>query len=347
MDQIVNTAKDLISIKSVTSDKEEIAKAMDYVRAFFAEKGVIIKEFEREGSLLVSLKSENPSLLLHGHIDVVPASPGMFVPVMEGNKLFGRGAIDMKASLASMMHIIRDLSYEDEKPDIGLLITSDEETGGAKGAAVLSKRLKPAFVISGEPTDMMIGNKAKGVLELELSVVGKSAHAAYPWKGDNAISKMNKLISKLMPMFPKKGDYCTTINLSKISGGDVINKVPDKCILCIDIRYVPKTDPHELMKKIRALGFEVRIIENANSAFCPEDNPFIKKLEKSLKKNAVAPSFIAKHGASDVHHFTDQGIPGIVFGPKGEGIHSEEEYVNINSLEKFYNTLWDVCLGLR
>jgi len=347
-EELVNTLEELIAIPSCTSDKSEIKNALNYVKKFFANQTLLVKDFETKGvkSLLISLNSQNPKLLLHGHIDVVPAPKKMFKPIIKEKKLFGRGAIDMKSGLAVLMHIIRDLSLEKSKLDVGLLITSDEEIGGDNGAGVLCNTLKPKFILSAEPTNLLISNKAKGVIQLELSVSGKSAHAAYPWDGDNAILKMNKLIPKINELFPKKGDYYTTINFSKISAGDVINKVPDLCTTTVDIRHVPEENPKLIVEKIRSLGLAVKVIAMDNAAFCDENNKFVKKLKESLKKNKLNTKLLAKNGASDVRHFTKKGIPGVTFGAIGEELHSLNENVNIDSLETLYNVLRDFCASI-
>ncbi|MBU1201104.1 MAG: M20/M25/M40 family metallo-hydrolase [Nanoarchaeota archaeon] len=345
-EELVKTTKELIAIESCTSDKDKIVQALEYVKTFFSKTNFIIKEFEFKGvkSLLVTLKSENPALLLHGHIDVVPAPKELFKPIVKDGKIFGRGAIDMKSGLAVLMHVIRDLSTENKKVDVGLLITTDEEIGGYNSTGELSEILKPKFVLSAEPTNLLIGNNAKGVLQLELSVTGKSAHAAYPWEGENAILKMVDMIAKIKELFPKKGDYYTTINFSKINAGDVLNKVPDQCTACVDIRFVPEEDPKKIIKNIESLGLLVKVITTSNSSTCDKNNAFVKKLQKSLKKNKLKTDFIKKHGASDIRHFTKKGVPGVTFGPTGKGMHAPDESVEIESLDNLYKVIKDFCL---
>ena len=135
--------------------------------------------------------AEGPTLVLHGHLDVVPGHPDQFVPRVEGDRLYGRGAYDMKGGLAAMMCALRDVAEQDrvrvrflcapdeESEDIDTRSTDDVVKGGFRGD----------FAITGEPTDLHVGVQAKGVLACRVEVHGRSAHGSTPWLGDNAVLK--------------------------------------------------------------------------------------------------------------------------------------------------------------
>src|SRR5204863_6385340 len=133
--------------------------------------------------------ADAPTVVLHGHLDVVPGRPGQFDPEVDGERLYGRGAYDMKGALAAML--LTTASMRDSgQVRVRLGIVGDEESEEEVDRG--SDRLVDGgflgdFAITGEPTDLHIGVEAKGVLALRLEISGVAAHGATPWLGDNAV----------------------------------------------------------------------------------------------------------------------------------------------------------------
>jgi len=120
---------------------------------------------------------EKPTVLLLGHLDVVPADTPQFTPCINGSRLYGRGAGDMKAGVA----VATQLFIEHYKElNLQLLMTTDEETGGKYGTKIVSKMLNPDFVITLEPSDLKICTKQKGALAIEIEAHGPGGHASRP-----------------------------------------------------------------------------------------------------------------------------------------------------------------------
>ena len=133
-------------------------------------------------------------MVLHGHLDVVPGRPGQFEPRVEGDRLYGRGAYDMKGALAAML-VTTAAMRDQDRVRVRLGIVGDEES--EEEAERGSDRLVDSgfigdFAITGEPTDLQIGVEAKGVLALRLEVSGVAAHGATPWLGDNAVLRARR-----------------------------------------------------------------------------------------------------------------------------------------------------------
>src|SRR5262249_42873727 len=129
-----------------------------------------------------------PTVVLHGHLDVVPGRPGQFDPRIEGDRLYGRGAYDMKAALAAMLVTTAAMGDQDRvRVRLGIVGDEESEEEGERGSdRLVDGGFIGDFAITGEPTDLQIGVEAKGVLALRLEVAGVSAHGATPWLGDNA-----------------------------------------------------------------------------------------------------------------------------------------------------------------
>ena len=209
------------------------------------------------------------------------------------------------------------------------------------------------FVIAGESTNLNIVNKAKGILWLKIFTQGKTAHSAYPWKGKNAIWKMQKFLTLLEEEYPvpDQEDWITTINLSRINTNNhTFNKIPDDCEIWLDIRYIPKNSDIIVrnIKKLLPKGFKMKIIEKEPALSVNENNQFIQILRKTTqritKKQAI---LYGAQGSSDVRHYAKINCPGIEFGPVGGGIGSDKEWIEIPSLINYVKILQDFLLTVK
>ena len=202
-----------------------------------------------------------PTVILHGHLDVVPAHPEQFEPRIEGDRLIGRGAYDMKGALACADVRACDDVAEQDRVRVEFICVPDEESEDVENHSIdwIMRERKPKadFAITGEPTDLHIGVQAKGVLAVRVQVGGTAAHGSTPWLGDNAILKAHDVFRRIetMPFSRESSDLFDrpSINLARINGGDAFNKVPDRCEMDVDIRYLPGQDPGAILAQIRAL----------------------------------------------------------------------------------------------
>ena len=279
---------------------------------------------------------------------MVPAEPGQFEPRIEGDRLIGRGAYDMKAALAAMMLALPEPASAPEGLRVVLGIVSDEESEEDKNRGsdhLVDSGLTGDFAITGEPTDLNIGVAAKGVLALRIGVAGRAAHGSTPWLGDNAVLRAVDMFRGLesLPFARESSELFDrpSINLGRISGGDAINKVPDYCSIDVDIRYLPHQDPEEILEQIR--GLEPAGMESI-FALPPIDggldSPWVSALMEAADHHHDGTSVsVGRDGASDALSFIRVGIPAVEFGPVGAGHHGPEEWVSISSLDSYLATL--------
>jgi succinyl-diaminopimelate desuccinylase len=348
--EIVELTKALVSFKTTDGNLFELDRCINFIKNYFSGCNVVIKKFvcNKKPSLVVTLhKTRKPELFLVGHIDVVPAKDRDFVPVVKKGKLFGRGSCDNKASVAAMMHLVREFSGEKKKPSLGMIITSDEEIGGEDGIRFLLKKqgYRSRFVVvpDGGGIDELV-TKEKGFLRLKISALGKAAHSAHLWEGENAIEKLMAAYWKIKKLFPKttaRNRWKTTVNLGKISGGNAVNVVPNRAEMELDVRYTERDSKEKIIKKIgKVKGVEVELLQHGLMFKTDKNNAYAaalkKAMQKALKKRVV---FSVEHGASDIRFFSEYNVPGVLFMPKGGNIHAENEYVDIKSLKKFYFVL--------
>jgi succinyl-diaminopimelate desuccinylase len=285
---------------------------------------------------------EAPIVLLHGHLDVVPARPEQFSPRVEDDRLYGRGAYDMKGGLAAIMLAVHDLADQGHVR-LHFVCVADEESEEVeqRGSDFLVEQgYVGDFAITGEPTDMHIGVQAKGVLAMRIEVSGTAAHGSTPWIGDNAVLKAIDVFRQIevLPFARQSSDLFDrpSINLGRIVGGDALNKVPDRCVIDVDVRYLPGQDPDEIRATVDSLpDAHVVKVFHRRPAIVDRDLPFVQALGEAIARVAPPPGeqlSVGRDGASDAISFIDAGVPAVEFGPVGGGHHGPEEWVSIRSL---------------
>ena len=293
-------------------------------------------------------------MILHGHVDVVPAHDEQFVPRIDGDRLIGRGAYDMKGGLAAMMCALHDI-MDNGKVRVRFICVPDEESENVERRctdALVEEGLRADFAITGEPTDLHIGVQAKGVLAVRVEVSGIAAHGSTPWLGDNAILKAYDVFRRIETLrFSRESSDLfdrPSINIARIVGGDAFNKVPDSCTMDVDIRYLPNQDPAEILTDIRGLA-DVRIVKTfqRGPARVSRSNPYVRALREAVSNSLDEEAlWVGRDGASDAISFLEAGVPAVEFGPVGGGHHGPEEWVSIDSLARYRRALSDFVLGL-
>jgi len=339
-------------IRYDTSDGEGIRKAAGFMKGWLEARDIPVDELDIRGLPVLAARvgsAAGPTVVFHGHLDVVPARAGQFEPVVEGDRIYGRGAYDMKGALAAMMGALQDLR-DARGVQVVLTVVPDEESEEEidRGTEFLIKSgYTGDFAITGEPTDLHVGVQAKGVLAMRLEVRGTSAHGATPWLGDNAILKAHDAFRSIesLPFARESSDLFDrpSINLGRILGGDALNKVPDSCVIDVDIRYLPGQDPKEIRAQVSELP-DVTVVSqfHRTPAIVDRNNPFVRVLGESVAKVLDSePLSVGRDGASDAICFINAGVPAVEFGPVGGGHHGPAEWVSAASLESYRRTLAD------
>jgi len=336
-----------------TSTLDGLRAAAGFVKGWLESRDVDVRDRDHEGLPVILADvgapeaSGGPTVVLHGHLDVVPGRPEQFEPRVEGDRLIGRGAYDMKGGLAAMMCAVREAADQDAVR-IRFLCAPDEEAEEVEQRstdALVRGGYRADFAITGEPTDMHIGVQAKGVLAIRVVVAGKAAHGSTPWMGDNAVLKAIDTFRAIesLPFSRESSELFDrpSINLGRITGGDALNKVPDECLMDIDIRYLPEQDPGEILAEIRALGdVEIARTFMRGPANVSRTHPYVRALSDAVRRSARGEVMsVGRDGASDAGSFLEAGVPAVEFGPVGAGHHGPEEWVSIGSLERYRRAL--------
>lgn len=345
-ESIVSLTRKLIEFRTV--EKDRINAAADYCAEWLAAHGVQTRVLDNEGlkSVVSIIGKKGPTVILNGHLDVVPAGPDQFIPYVAEGRLYGRGSFDMLGSVAVMMHVMAELVQEELPCRVMLALVPDEEKGGQKGTKYLVEHgLLGDVVICGETTNLDIAVQAKGVLQVEIEIEGVSAHGSRPWLGDNAILKAVETYKKIaeLPVFSVSTPYFEhpSLNLARIQAGQAINQVPDRCIMDLDIRYLPGQDPSILLNEIKqVVNGSIRVLSEGEPVQTNPEHPLILRLQQAAEKvSGRSIELFGQHGAADTRFYAARGIPAVEFGPCGANHHGKNEYVETESLVAFKEIL--------
>ena len=251
--QMVDMLADLVKVPSDSfSDKQEI---LDYVQTFTDQIHMRNTLFGDATAPALLAEYGQAGIVLSGHLDTPPIGDywSFSQSQLASGRMYGRGAADMKGTVVAMLQAAQDLIQR--KIPVALALTTDEETT-MQGAIARSKPLplrRAKAIVVGEPTGLRVAYAEKGVLDLAIETRGKAAHGAMPHLGENAISKMMRILRGLEGFkgriaHPELGSV--TLNIGTFNGGNRLNVVPNKCTAEVDIRFPPPYAPDQLYKEI-------------------------------------------------------------------------------------------------
>ncbi|WP_078592886.1 M20 family metallopeptidase [Evansella clarkii] len=340
-------------IKIDSSTKEGANEAVEFCGNWLEKHGMPVEMLDNEGYKIAvcEIGEGDNTIVFNGHVDVVDAHPQQFNPKMENGKLYGRGSIDMKGGVASMMAAMVSLKDKDLSCKVQLQIVPDEETGGNYGTGYLTEQgYLGDFIICGEPTDYGIAVQSLGVIHLDVVTLGVAAHGSRPFLGENAIENAYKLYEKILklPFTEEEAPPfygSASVNLAKISAGTARNMVPDRCTMALDIRYLPTQSPNDIIRQIEeaVVDGEVHIVQVSDPITTKEDNPYVKALGKCVTAHTdqKEPRIYGQRGSSDGKFFTKHGGAPVEFGPVGKDWHGEQEMIDLSSVEVYQKILED------
>lgn len=314
-------------------------------------------------SVIATVGSGDPVILLHAHIDTVPIAEeektlwktDPYSADIRDGCLFGKGAVDDKACVAFMMNGFKECAsrFSQHRGTLILVAAAEEEVGGQLGTHYLVEEgfLSEAdFVIVGEQTHNRIALAHKGVMRARIQTKGKSVHATDPDRGVNAITAMSSVILALTEYHSElsqiKHDLVgnPTCNIGTIRGGSTTNAVPDTCEITIDRRMIPREDPNVVVDEIKSIISNLEI----SPATVSVDTFLFSSWFESELTTTLASIMLSAMKLNDVKELEPTGyLPGsdakhlmpvargdiVIFGPGSyKAAHSANEFVAINEL---------------
>lgn len=345
-DELINLLKSFISFKSVQHEPNQKTECLDWVHgAFLADAGQKVQRGEFEGSPWLYLPAGDCRLLVFAHVDVVPAPDDMFTLTVDGDKAMGRGTSDMKGNILPFLMAYRDTIKEGTQSPIGILITTDEEIAGATIPHLLSENIVTApAAFTPDSNDLGIVCEHKGGIWARLTAHGKGGHGAYPWDTENPIWLLCKALESIQQAFPTGGhdDWHITVTPTKLEGSTAQNQVPKQAACGLDIRFTPQqhATSEEALQAVRSILPDGCTLEESLSVaplHTDANHPIIAQYTK-IASDILGRDVPCKreHGGTDARYFSEKGIPAFLFGPEGGGLHSDSEWVSVDSLMQHY-----------
>ncbi len=361
-------AKALIKFPSITPIDAGVMKFLEkkLKKLGFKTKMLEFKEkgFQPVKNLYARLGSKEPNFMFGGHVDIVP--PGSiedwtvnpFRPSIKNGHLIGRGANDMKSSIAAFVSAVSTLLSENKKFDgsISLLITGDEEGDAVNGTRKVVEYLKRKkekinFCLVGEPTNPnrlgeMIKIGRRGSLTGKLTIFGLQGHVAYPHRANNPSTIIVKILKELKDIKFDKGTknfQATNLEITKINiNNNADNVIPATAEATFNIRFNNKHSSKSIKSRLNKIitrinkknksKFEI-IYKVSGESFLTKPNKTTYMIQNIIKKiTKIKPKLSTTGGTSDLR-FIRKLSPGLEFGLVGKTMHKVDEAVSLRDLK--------------
>lgn len=363
MSDVAALAAQLVAIESINPDIVAGGSGELGVARFVAEwceraglETVLTELVPGRANVVASARGSGGgrSLMLNAHMDTVGVS-GMtdpFEPRLENGRLYGRGSQDMKGSLAACMLATAEAARRGLRGDVILTAVADEEFASI-GTEALAASMQADAAIVTEPTEMRIAVAHRGFVHLEVEVRGRAAHGSRPDLGIDAIAKMGRVLVGIEELDRRLRADPThaflgsgSMHASLIEGGQEFSSYPARCVLQGERRTIPGETAELAERELREI---VARAGESDPDFSAEVRAPISREPFEIADDAEIVQLVRRHATAavgaepetvGVAFWADSallaaaGIPTVVFGPIGEGLHTEIEWVDVASLER-------------
>lgn len=361
---VLQLTKDLIARASVTpvdADCQQTLVLRLQATGFLCETlafGDVVNLWARRGT-------SGPLLVFAGHTDVVPTGPlerwdsDPFIPTERNGMLYGRGAADMKSSIAAFVVAVEEFvaGHPDHSGSIGLLITSDEEgpsvNGTVKVCEALARRGEQLdYCIVGEPTSVdtlgdTVKNGRRGSLSGKLTIKGKQGHVAYPHLARNPIHLLAPaLVDLTSERWDEGNEYfpATTFQVSNLhSGTGATNVVPGTAVLDFNFRYSTASTPDVLKDRANAILKKHQLDYDLDwtlggKPFLTPKGELSAALAVAIREETGVSTELSTTGGTSDGRFISEICPQVIeFGPINASIHQVNEHIRLDTLEPLKN----------
>ncbi len=347
-------------IESITSGPADFR-----VTNLWAKRPSTLVERAQAATKTIANNTSIPTVVFAGHTDVVPTGPlqawdsAPFTPSHRDGRLFGRGASDMKASLAAFVVATEEFLAATPNPhlNIALLLTSDEEGPANDGTVVVCKALQARgealdYCIVGEPTSVertgdMIKNGRRGTMSGKLTVKGVQGHIAYPHLAKNPIHLVAPALAELVTVEWDKGNAFfppTTWQISNIHGGTgASNVIPGAVVIDFNFRFSTESTPESLQSRL------TRVLEKfeleydlawtvGGLPFLTTPGALVDAVRDAIRSETGIETQLSTTGGTSDGRFIAAVCPQVIeFGPPNATIHKIDEYVAVADIEPLKN----------
>jgi succinyl-diaminopimelate desuccinylase len=364
MSKTLALTEELIALSSVTPRDEgcqtrliELLEPLGF-RCETIAAGGVTNLWARKGTA-------QPLLVFAGHTDVVPTGPleqwtsPPFTPTQRDGKLYGRGAADMKTSIAAMVVAAEEFvaAHPDHKGSIGFLITSDEEGPATHGTVIVCDALKARgeqldYCVVGEPTSSqvlgdMIKNGRRGSMSGKLKVKGIQGHIAYPQLARNPIHECAPALAELVAeKWDDGNEYYlpTSFQISNIHGGTgASNVIPGEVVIDFNFRFCTASTIEGLQQRVHAIldkhGLEYDLAWSISGhPFLTPKGALSDAISDAIRSETGVETELSTTGGTSDGRFIAKICPQVVeFGPPNGSIHKIDEHIEVRFIDPLKN----------
>ncbi|KIF82599.1 succinyl-diaminopimelate desuccinylase [Noviherbaspirillum autotrophicum] len=364
MSKTLALTEELIALSSVTPDDKGCQRRMIELLSPLGfecetvESGSVTNLWARRGTA-------QPLVVFAGHTDVVPTGPldqwhsDPFLPTQRDGKLYGRGAADMKTSIAAMVVAVEEFvaAHPDHKGSIGFLITSDEEGPAVDGTVVVCDMLKERgeqldYCIVGEPTSTdqlgdVIKNGRRGSMSGRLTIKGVQGHIAYPHMAKNPIHLAAPALAELAAEHWDEGNEYyspTSWQMSNIHGGTgATNVIPGEVVVDFNFRFSTASTVEGLQQRVHAIlnkydfDYDIKWTVGGRPFLTPR-GVLCDAMTQAIKSETGIDADLSTTGGTSDGRFIAQICPQVIeFGPPNGSIHKIDEHIELRFIDPLKN----------
>ena len=377
-EDITNLAQELIRIPSdEIAGEQEVCEYLSDILKSLGMKVRLQEVLPKRPNIIAEVLGGNngKSIMFNGHIDTVPIgniekwNTDPYKAIIKDSKLFGRGATDMKGSIASMIIAIKYIMNNVENFNGKIIFTGvmAEETTGLGTQKVLEENIKTDMAIVGEPSDEKIYRAHKGTIWFNIFTYGKLEHSSESdTESNNAIINMMRLIeeiNKISKELEGKNNSLVghpSINVGLIEGGTKQNMIADSCKVSIDRRILPEEEPNEILDELRVRFDNLRLIDNRlkfniekdtirEAVEVSESEPIVQEVKRAVNKILnINPIVSGMKATTDMSILVNQGnIPSVIYGPGFiKQAHTIDEFIEVERLVESSQVYAEVLLNI-
>ena len=373
-DPCIALLRDLVAIDSVNPSLVQGARGEGEVANAIAEHmrqlglDVHLQEVAPDRPNVIGVlegQQPGPSLMYCGHIDTVGVE-GMrapFAPDIRDGRLYGRGSQDMKGGVAAMIDAARVARERGFLRGRLILAAVVDEEFASIGADELVRDWRADAAVVTEPTDLQIGVGHKGFAWFEVETAGRAAHGSRPADGRDAIVRMGRVLQRLEQLdrtlqsraaHPIMGT--ASLHASTIAGGHEWSIYPDRCVLHVERRTVSgesaaaaEQELHVILEALRHEDVQfdgsAKLVFHRSPYETPTNHPLTAMIAELAAAHGARSNLVGMSFWTDAAILGDAGIPSVLFGPGGAGLHSVEEYVNVADVLTCRDVLADLAVA--
>lgn len=375
-----NLLRDLVAIESVNPSlvpgARGEAEAAHFLRDWLAKQGIAaeLQEASTDPSLSrpnviarIGPEATCAGLLLVAHLDTVGAGdmPDPFTPRERDGRLYGRGALDIKSGVAAICAAAASLVQQNARLRKPLLLAAvvDEECNSI-GTQALVQQLRAEAAVVLEPTDLRLCIAHKGYAWLEVVTHGRAAHGSLPDEGRDAIVHMGRVLARLEALDARLAVRAphpllgrASLHASLIQGGHELSSYPAECQLQIERRTLPGESDADIAAELQAqlrtvaaddksFRAECRLLASRAPYEIAPQAPIAVAAAEALRRTTGSAEVCGMGFWTDTALLAEAGIPGVVLGPRGQGLHGAEEHVELESVSLLAECLQTLAKSL-